>query len=375
MKSIKTAITLMALTLGFTTIQAEVYDRLVLKNGKVVAGYIAGQQPGQCIKFYTEEIIGGTTRHTTIDDDELIPVSNAGNSLYDNINTINAADGLPRTYTFSIGDVTRIERELRPEDQTFGLIDVITTRSGEVYEGQVSGQTLGSSIQIWDGRKSNTIFNNELVSQEKRPLDASKDIIEQSPFLDVVVTQRVTYRGLIIMQNYGNEQQSSFLKIQETNGEVSRVLISQIVELQRELNPQYRTTSAVESDFVPEPGVIYFNSQAVKSISTEKDDDVFVIDEDDTDGSLVLPLENGQLTIVMDDNVDNRKTILLPIEQRKVGRKKKFAFDYEDLVDKAVTADSSNSDNGTLRRVYTIQPGTYVLYHRETGKANFCEFQ
>lgn len=374
MKTIKTAITLMALTLGFTTLQAEVFDRLVLKNGKVVAGYLAGQKPGQCIKFYAEEIKGGSTHRTMIDDDELIPTGHV-NSLYDDINMVSAADKLPRTYTFSIGDVTKIERELRPENQTFGIIDVITTRSGEVYEGQVIGQTLGSSIQIWDGRKSNTVYNNNLASQEKRPLDASKDIIEQSPFLDVVVTQRVTYRGLIIMQNYGSEQQSSYLKIQETNGEISRVLISQIVELQREPNPQYSAASTGGSDFVPEPGVIYFNSQAVKSISTEKDDGVFILDEDDTDGTLVLPLENGQLTVVMDDNADNRNTILLPIEQRKVGRKKKFAFDYEDLVDKAVSAETSTSDNGTLRRVYTIQPGTYVLYHRTTGKVNFCEFQ
>ena len=374
MKTIKIAIALMALTLGFTTVQAEIFDRLVLKNGKVVAGYIAGQQPGQCIKFYTEEIIGGSRNRTTIDDDEMIPVADAGYSRFDNINMISAADGLPRTYTFSIGDVTRIERELRPEGQTSGLIDVITTRAGEVYEGQVSGQTLGSSIQIWDGRKSHTIYNSDLASQEKRPLDLSKDILEQTPFLDVVVTQRVTYRGLIIMQNYGNEQQSSFLKIQETNGEVSRVAISQITELLREPNPQYSSAAGV-TDFVPEPGVIYFNGQAVKSIATEKDDDIFILNEDDTDGSLVLQLENGQLTIVMDDNADNRKTILLPVEQRKVGRKKKFAFGYEDLVDKAVTADSSNSDNGTLCRVYTIQPGTYVLYHRATGKANFCEFQ
>lgn len=374
MKTIKTAIALMALTFGFTTVQAEIYDRLVLKNGKVVAGYIAGQQPGQCIKFYAEEINGGSTRRTTIDADELIPASNADNGQFDDINTISVADGLPHTYTFSIGDVTKIERELRPEGQTFGIVDVITTRSGEIYEGQVIAQMLGSSIQIWDGRNTQTINNSNLASQEKRPLDASKDIIEQSPFLDVVVTQRVTYRGIIIMQNYGNEQQKSFLRIQEENGQISRVDISQITELLREPNSQYNTITS-GTDFVPESGVIYFNSQAVKSIPTDKDDGNFIIDADDIDGSLLLPLENGRLTIIMDDNADNRNTILLPIEQRKIGRKKMFAFNYEDIVDKAVMHDSSSSENGILRREYSIQTGSYVLYHRESGKVNFCEFQ
>ena len=374
MKTIKTAIALMALTFGFTTVQAEIYDRLVLKNGKVVAGYIAGQQPGQCIKFYAEEINGGSTRRTTIDADELIPASNADNGQFDDMNTISVADGLPHTYTFSIGDVTKIERELRPEGQTFGIVDVITTRSGEIYEGQVIAQMLGSSIQIWDGRNTQTINNSNLASQEKRPLDASKDIIEQSPFLDVVVTQRVTYRGIIIMQNYGNEQQKSFLRIQEENGQISRVDISQITELLREPNSQYITTTN-GTDFVPESGVIYFNSQAVKSIPTDKDDGNFIIDADDIDGSLLLPLENGRLTIIMDDNADNRNTILLPIEQRKIGRKKMFAFNYEDIVDKAVMHDSSSSENGILRREYSIQTGSYVLYHRESGKVNFCEFQ
>lgn len=374
MKTIKTAIALMALTFGFTTVQAEIYDRLVLKNGKVVAGYIAGQQPGQCIKFYAEEINGGSTRRTTIDADELIPASNADNGQFDDINTISVADGLPHTYTFSIGDITKIERELRPEGQTFGIVDVIKTRSGEIYEGQVIAQMLGSSIQIWDGRNTQTINNSNLASQEKRPLDASKDIIEQSPFLDVVVTQRVTYRGIIIMQNYGNEQQKSFLRIQEENGQISRVDISQITELLREPNSQYITTTN-GTDFVPESGVIYFNSQAVKSIPTDKDDGNFIIDADDIDGSLLLPLENGRLTIIMDDNADNRNTILLPIEQRKIGRKKMFAFNYEDIVDKAVMHDSSSSENGILRREYSIQTGSYVLYHRESGKVNFCEFQ
>ena len=374
MKIIKTAIALMALTFGFTTVQAEIYDRLVLKNGKVVAGYIAGQQPGQCIKFYAEDINGGSTRRTTIDADELIPTSNTDNGQFDDINTISVADGLPHTYTFSIGDVTKIERELRPEGQTFGIVDVITTRSGDIYEGQVIGQTLGSSIQIWDGRNTQTIYNNNLACQEKRPLDASKDIIKQSPFLDIVVTQRVTYRGIIIMQNYGNEQQKSFLRIQEENGQISRVDISQITELLREVNDQYSTTTS-GTDFVPEPGVIYFNSQAVKSIPTEKDDGNFILNADDIDGSLLLPLENGRLTITMDDNADNRNTILLPIEQQKIGRKKMFAFSYEDIVDKAVMYDSSSSENGILRREFSIHTGFYVLYHRESGKVNFCEFQ
>ena len=374
MKIIKTAIALMALTFGFTTVQAEIYDRLVLKNGKVVAGYIAGQQPGQCIKFYAEDINGGSTRRTTIDADELIPTSNADNGQFDDINTISVADGLPHTYTFSIGDVTKIERELRPEGQTFGIVDVITTRSGDIYEGRVIGQTLGSSIQIWDGRNTQTIYNNNLACQEKRPLDASKDIIKQSPFLDIVVTQRVTYRGIIIMQNYGNEQQKSFLRIQEENGQISRVDISQITELLREVNDQYSTTTS-GTDFVPEPGVIYFNSQAVKSIPTEKDDGNFILNADDIDGSLLLPLENGRLTITMDDNADNRNTILLPIEQQKIGRKKMFAFSYEDIVDKAVMYDSSSSENGILRREFSIHTGFYVLYHRESGKVNFCEFQ
>ena len=374
MKIIKTAIALMALTFGFTTVQAEIYDRLVLKNGKVVAGYIAGQQPGQCIKFYAEDINGGSTRRTTIDADELIPTSNADNGQFDDINTISVVDGLPHIYTFSIGDVTKIERELRPEGQTFGIVDVITTRSGDIYEGQVIGQTLGSSIQIWDGRNTQTIYNNNLACQEKRPLDASKDIIKQSPFLDIVVTQRVTYRGIIIMQNYGNEQQKSFLRIQEENGQISRVDISQITELLREVNDQYSTTTS-GTDFVPEPGVIYFNSQAVKSIPTEKDDGNFILNADDIDGSLLLPLENGRLTITMDDNADNRNTILLPIEQQKIGRKKMFAFSYEDIVDKAVMYDSSSSENGILRREFSIHTGFYVLYHRESGKVNFCEFQ
>ena len=281
---------------------------------------------------------------------------------------------MPHTYTFSIGDVTKIERELRPEGQTFGIVDVITTRSGDIYEGQVIGQTLGSSIQIWDGRNTQTIYNNNLACQEKRPLDASKDIIKQSPFLDIVVTQRVTYRGIIIMQNYGNEQQKSFLRIQEENGQISRVDISQITELLREVNDQYSTTTS-GTDFVPEPGVIYFNSQAVKSIPTEKDDGNFILNADDIDGSLLLPLENGRLTITMDDNADNRNTILLPIEQQKIGRKKMFAFSYEDIVDKAVMYDSSSSENGILRREFSIHTGFYVLYHRESGKVNFCEFQ
>lgn len=101
----------------------------------------------------------------------------------------------------------------------------------------------------------------------------------------------------------------------------------------------------------------------------------FILNTDDINGALVLPLENGGLTIIMDDNVDNRNTILLPIEQLKMGRKKMFAFSYEDIVDKAVMHDTSSSKNGILSKEYSIQKGCYVLYHRESGKVNFCEFQ
>ena len=58
-----------------------------------------------------------------------------------------------------------------------------------------------------------------------------------------------------------------------------------------------------------------------------------------------------------------------------MGRKKMFAFSYEDIVDKAVMHDTSSSKNGILSREYSIQKGCYVLYHRESGKVNFLEFQ
>lgn len=381
MKTIKTLLVMMAVSLGLTA-QAEVYEHLVLTNGSVLEGYIVGQIPGQCIKFYTEAIKSGQSGKLVITNDAMIPMDGVAvnDSPFDDITQLEAMP-LPQTFSIGMTDIIRIERELRPEGQTYGLVDVVTTRLGQTIKGQITIQDIGKSIQVFTGASTRIVPNHELACQEKEAVDSNMSLFEQSPFIDVVVTHRNTYTGIITMQNYGSETHGSFVKIQEHDGVVSRVSVNDIQEIRRFPNEQYRSgmiSATVDTpQELPIPGIAYFNQVPVDQIITDKDrSGNYIMDSDDVKHAPQLHIGNNKLVIEMDDTPDNQNSVLLRIMQKKVNGQYMFTFDDDDIEDNAISPTKKTTEGTKLRLEFKIvKAGTYGLYHRYTGAVNFCEIK
>ena len=108
-------------------------DRLYTLDNKVYTGYISTQIPGEQIIF--------------ISDGQVIP--------------------------FLLSDLLMIKYEAHNPDLLTGLDDVIKTRSGNIYQGQIIEQVFGKSIKIHTSSGVKNIDASDILEQQK--VKMSKD--------------------------------------------------------------------------------------------------------------------------------------------------------------------------------------------------------
>lgn len=311
--------------------QSKVYDRLILMDGSVVEGRITIQHPGENLVFIQE-------------DNEI---------------------------TYQLSDILAIERIKRSADELSGIDDVIETRAGKVYKGQITKQLLGKSVYLFQDNEVIQIINNaDIACQKKEKFNQEQDIFEQTPFLDVVTTADKTYKGLIILQDYGSEQESSYLCVLDEEGTENKVEISDITEMQRIDNVRY----APIREFQIGEDQVGFNRTLTDctSYTTDKNSNFIILREKMQTPPVVL---GGRLVLETLDTPENRQGILVRATSQKSGKKEALLFSYMDMVTSPVQPEETLTFKKILRRDYQVVPGFYVFFLPQNKKVYVCEVQ
>lgn len=306
-------------TFCFHTVMAESIDRLVLQDGSEVSGHITNQVPGKQIIIDTE------------------------------------SDGI-RTFDFS--KIKRIERSARDSELLTGIVDIIKTRSGKEYKGQITGQVPGKSIEILTEDGTETVNARDIKLQRKVKLNPDRTLISQTEYLDVVATASGDYIGVITSQDYGDENNPSFVLITDANNDDQKVLISEITELRRIPNQDYKPLM----QFHVQPGNYYFNETPVngaKAVKWKKD--WTALDDNDIKEAQAINVEDCKLTIQTDDNATNRKCMLLEVQQVTAGKVSKYAYSLVEAGKGGLTYTTTKQDGIEAEWTYCVKEGYYVL--------------
>ena len=318
-------LSLMTVVMG----HAQVYDKLILMDGSMVEGRITVQHPGKDVVFQS-------------DNEEV---------------------------SYPMEDILAIERIKRQDNALSGIDDIIETRNGKVFKGQIVKQLLGKSVYLFqDNGITQIISNDEIACQRKEKFNQEQSILEQTPFLDVVVTDNETYQGIIVLQNYGSEDEASYLCIQDEQGQEQKVDIANIIALRREPNSQYAPVTI----FHVGEGEVYFNRNltAYTVYSTGKDGSLSI----KRDILLQCPaISDTRLVIETQDNEPNRRGILIRSSIQGEGKKEALVFSYQDMLTSPVSPVQTKVIGGTLCREYVTAPGFYIYYVPQTKKAYVCE--
>jgi hypothetical protein len=269
--------------------------------------------------------------------------------------------------TYLLENVLAIERVKRAADDLSGLNDIVETRDGKIYKGQIFKQLVGKSVYLLDDNGVERIIKNaDIACQKKEKLNQAQALVEQTPFLDVVVTATGRYQGVIVLQDYGTDKTPSFLCVEDADGQQHKVEIAAITEIQRIPNNQY----LLVKEFKVGAGEVFFNRNLVMALNGATDDDAtFKIDR----ANIQAPVVDSPLIIEMMDTPGNQQCILIRADVQTQKKKEILSFGYKDMVLSPIRPRSTTTVRQTLRMEYGVSSGFYVFFIPQGQKAYICE--
>ena len=275
--------------------------------------------------------------------------------------TVKYLELTPNSYVVSWDDIKAITADRRPKNAL----------SGKTYEGQYAGETDNSLSLYMDNGMVQSFKSNDVVKYTFRPINPDQDIFEQSPLVDIIRTTRgAVIKGVILEQNYASKKDSENLfLIQTSSGAIQTVRVSEIAELRKEENPKY----APKFDLMLNNGDVLINRKPVNFVKVMEDNDILVLD---SIGKMVLKLDDSGKTQVtveyrLDYSIGLEAFQLVKVTEAKVKKQMIYSFSYKDLVNAVTHAKNiETSVNKTTKAEYELnRKGLYAFYDAKKKRA------
>lgn len=417
MRNIRMIIGLILCLPGFMLL-ANPVERIILKNGSVLDGYISSQHPGKDITFLSEKstIYLPSSEVKSIDfcDYSLEDVSvewqnwakengviqhegkkpvfklahivrQAGSKEKQDIKNVRILeqgavvkylDLSPDTFFFDWKDVEAIERDKRDKTMLNGLNDLIQLKSSsKELEGQIIRQVPGKLVSLLkiDGVVE-VLKQEQIIRQKKIKINLEQSLFEQSRLLDIVQTKDGrSIKGIVVDQYYGTDDEPGYLLIQTSADEAKKVEHKDIRGMQREKNPDYKE----KKDILLNKGDLYINRKPVTDAIVEENEELITILPESV--PVVLSLDSLHQELIVetrfDKEYDAEGCILLPVSPKPINKKEsRNGFTYKEMITNGIHYISKETSvNETTRLVYPLTtPGYYVVYAMKGKRIILC---
>jgi len=285
--------------------------------------------------------------------------------------TVKYLEMSPNTYKVDWKDVKAIKGDKRNKTALSGINRIYQLRNGEQCEGQYAEET-DSTLSLYLANGSVRSFKiDDVIKYVFKPINPNQSLFEQSPLIDIVKTNHAEYRGVIIEQNYSSKKDNeNYVLISLESGAIQSVKVSDIVETMKEENKLY----SPKFDIVLNPDEVVVNRLPVEYVKVVEVDGVLALDS--LSHKVVIQKDNLKPTqIIVESNLSNGKNIDMwqLVKVTKLASKKKTdcQFTYKDLVNSVVHAKKiEKSVNNTTRMEYQVElAGVYALYDAQGKRA------
>ena len=277
----------------------------------------------------------------------------------------------PNTYVVSWNDVFSIKADKRAKNALSGIDRVYQLKSGLSVEGQYAEETLNTMGLYVKGGMTQTFNLDDVVKFNLRPINSEQDIFEQSELLDIIKRKNGgELRGIIIEQSQtsGKNAEKYFL-IKQQNGTTESVLVSNIVELRKEENPQFKP----KFDVILKAGETMLNGQLVKSVKVGEIDNGLVLDSVANNVSVVITPGVATPVVVQYRSVNGanvERYQLVKVESVKIKKEQAYGFSYKELANSVRPSTLETSVNHTTHAEYIVNTvGVYALYDAKSKTA------
>ena len=403
MKS-KSIILAIAFFVAFSSASAVISQKLVLKNGTILEGYIQNQRPGEKIVFMSErsEMLLPGKEVRSINDKEVAykDLPEAWKKWGDENNAwIGAGDDKKlklsdiiaqkrdvrnvrvlekgarvryismnvEAYTLTWDTIQTLCADRRDKTLLSGIDRTYQLSSGLEYAGQYIEEEPGKTISVLGEDGVIQVLESDKVAKYTiLKVNPNQTLFEQSDLIDIVRTKNGSVDGIIIERNYGS---NNYLLIQDQNGNTKSIRFDEVVEYRKEPNKAY----APLTDILLKEGELVINRETpVELDATEDDKSNICVEKKDT--VLILPKDKP---LTVEYNLGANPTtefIIMKVGELKAKDKKNpavYGFTYKEIVESAIKAkEVVTSVNNTSKATYEVaEEGYYVVYDQTKKKA------
>ena len=408
----KKILSIIAFALGFAgSAEAVIVQRIYLKDGSVLSGYIQKQENNGNLTFRSDnaeiclkskdaaisneknysvkdlskawiewaekndEFEGvGDSRTLTLADVTSKTKSVSRVKILERGEVVKYLEMAPNTYRIAWKDVVSIKGDPRSKTALSGINRIYQLKSGMEFEGQYAEENDSVLTLYMNNRVRQSFKINDVVKYTFRPINPNQDIFAQSPLLDIVKTKNgAETKGIIIEQNYTSDKDTeNYFLVQQLSGAIQSIKLSEIAETRKEENPKYDP----KFDILLKEGDVVINRQEVVQVNIKEQDDNIVLDS--LSNKVVISKDannNTKVTVeyrsVNGSNIETYQLVRVSQYTDKKGKESYYYFTYRDLVNAAVRPVSlETSVNHTTKAEYIVGgQGIFALYDVKNKKA------
>jgi len=384
------------------SINAIIVQKLNLKNGSVLSGFIQKQDSSGKLTFHSERaIICLNNKNVSISNERSYSIkdldqswitwaeeNDAFNGIGDN-RTLDLADvstgtksaykvkiierGIivkyletsSNTYQIEWKDVESIKGDRRSKLSLSGINRTYHLKSGTEYEGEFAEEN-DSILSLYLNNGIRQSFKiNDVVKYTFRAINPHQTLFQQSELLDIINTKNGDIiKGIIIEQNYSNKKDTeNYFLIQQLSGSIQSVKLSDITETLKEENPDY----SPQYDILLNKDEVVINRQKAFVVNVKESNDEVLLDS--IPQNMIIPkATNGGTKISLEylnpGNPNVEFYQMVKVQTKKDKKNVKYFFTYRELVNASYRPTKiETSINNTTKVDYSIWgEGIFALY-------------
>ena len=171
----------------------------------------------------------------------------------------------PNTYNFSWEDIESVKADKRDKTALSGIDRIYQLKNGQEVRGQYAGESYNTLSLYTKSGMVETFDIDNVTKYFYKPLNANQDIMEQSELVDVVRTKNSGTFRGIIVERNFVEG-SNYLIIQQQTGASQMLKFADILEYTKEENSEFKP----KFDILLKEGLLVINRVATDSVGVVK---------------------------------------------------------------------------------------------------------
>lgn len=273
----------------------------------------------------------------------------------------------PNTYTFKWSDVERIVADKRPKTLLSGIDRVYQLENGQEVRGQYAGES-ETTLSLYTGDGMIETFDIEKVAKYFfKPVNPNQSIFEQSELIDVIQTKNQGTFRGLIVERNFTSG-NNYLVIMQQTGSSQIVKFSDVSRYSKEDNADYKP----KYDVILKQGEVVINRVATDSVGVIRKGSILVLDS--INHKVVIPKEKNSIVVVEyydPQRLSSDHLILVKIDKGGSAKKPIYSFstDIYDMKKFPVQSTETSVNNTTKLEYVLPDPGVYAIYDQGTKRA------